>query len=233
MNTVTHGTPTAPVALIYETAGGFDGEIATSLTGLGWQARVLARDVGALSKESGDLWVVQLAPAATESLQFLQALCRLRKEVPLLVVLEAHLLPICVRDLKRLMRNWPARADFLVWPHAPEELEMRVAALSPRQSHDADTRTVYEWGRLQVDAGSYKVSFDGKSVELTPAEFRILLELVQGGGQIALSPGAAGHQQATVKTLISRLRDKLEAAGMDPAALAPPGYCAKWFALRT
>lgn len=215
-----------PLALIYETTGGFDGEIATSLTELGWNARVLARDVGALSKERGDLWVVQLAPAPVESLDFLQALCRLRDGAALLVVLEVHQVRAYSREVARLLRNWPAPADFLVWPHTPEELHMRVARLAPIQRQGTEAGAVYEWGGLRLDTASYRVSFDGKAVELTPTEFRILLELVKGSGQIALSPRSPGQgqsdgrrQNAALKTLISRLRDKLEEAGMDPRAI--------------
>lgn len=231
-----HDTGTTRLALIYETGGDHDGEIASDLAQAGWQARVLARDVDPLLTEQSGLWVVRLAPEPSDSLDFLKTLARARTRVPLLVVVEAHQLPRFAHQLERLLRNWLAPVDLLVWPYMREELRLRLSRLSPTGAPDPDPPTLYERGMLRVDSARYRVSVDGRSVELTPAEFRILLALVKGDGQLVsredllklLGVANGEDRRKTIETHMSRLRRKLEAAGMDRNTIRNMrgvGYC--------
>lgn len=213
--------PTSPIALVYETSGSIDGSLASALAELGWRARVAGRDARALLREDAQLWAVVLSPSAPNSLAFLRDLRRLRARVPLLVaVADRDQLPLYSGEIAPLLRDWSASADLLVWPPAPDELGTRVARLLPGAG------SVYERGPLRVDADRYRVTVGARSVELSHTEFRILLALVEGEGRVvprpkllALSRGEGQRQQQALESHMTRLRDKLEGAGLEPGAI--------------
>lgn len=111
--------------------------------------------------------------------------------------------------------------DYLAKPFSPAELVVRVKAVL-RRTHDSTERTngsgVLEHQDLVIDLDRIEVRRDGKPVALTPAEFRLLVALVQARGRVltrqALLDSLYGASQGealerTVDVHIGRLRDKL------------------------
>lgn len=120
--------------------------------------------------------------------------------------------------------------DYLAKPFGIRELQARVKALlrrSPaasRISGIGDPGEVFEAGGIRLDEDSHDVTFGDTPIDLTPREFELLACLMRHNGRV-LSRDQLLRQAwsweivvetKTVDTHIKRLRDKLEAAGVDP-----------------
>ena len=111
--------------------------------------------------------------------------------------------------------------DYLAKPFSPAELVVRVKAVL-RRARDASATTarhgVLEHGDLVIDLDRVEVRREGRAMLLTPAEFRILVALVQAGGRVLsrqalldslYGPAQGDALERTVDVHIGRLRDKL------------------------
>jgi DNA-binding response OmpR family regulator len=111
--------------------------------------------------------------------------------------------------------------DYLAKPFSPAELVVRVKAVL-RRAKDPDgsrsTRGVMTHGDLNIDLDRVEVRRGRDVLSLTPAEFRLLVALVQARGRVltrqALLDSLYGPAQGetlerTVDVHIGRLRDKL------------------------
>ncbi|MGQ9480632.1 response regulator transcription factor [Chloroflexus sp.] len=76
--------------------------------------------------------------------------------------------------------------DYLVKPFEPSELLARVEAVLRRRNADVlNTSTRLSQGNITLDPVEHKVLFtDGRVVELTPLEFRLLYYLMKNSGRI-------------------------------------------------
>ena len=114
--------------------------------------------------------------------------------------------------------------DYLTKPFSPQELVLRVGAILRRVSSAPPTPAdgdVLSVGSLRIDRAAMTVDVDGRRVELTPTEFRLLLTLAERRGRVQ----ARGHlletvweaapdiQTRTVDMHVQRLRSKLGEAG--------------------
>ncbi len=111
--------------------------------------------------------------------------------------------------------------DYLAKPFSPAELVVRVKAVlrRARNPNGAGPRHgVLEHGDLTIDLDRVEVRRAGGAMSLTPAEFRLLVALVQARGRVlsrqALLDSLYGPSQGdalerTVDVHIGRLREKL------------------------
>jgi len=111
--------------------------------------------------------------------------------------------------------------DYLAKPFSPAELVVRVKAVLRRVRDANGSGThhgVLEHGDLTIDLDRVEVRRAGTAMSLTPAEFRLLVALVQAHGRVltrqALLDSLYGPSQGdalerTVDVHIGRLRDKL------------------------
>lgn len=113
--------------------------------------------------------------------------------------------------------------DYLTKPFTPRDLIRRLTAqLAPCPAAVA-------WGRLAVDPTN-AVRFDGRRVELTLAERRLLVTFMAAGGralgpnelltQVWGYPGPGDH--TIVASMIGRVQDRLEQAGGAGLLVAEP-----------
>ena len=120
--------------------------------------------------------------------------------------------------------------DYLAKPFGVRELQARVKALlrrAPSGSRDSGVAGErIELCGITLDEGSHLAeSAEGTLIDLTPREFELLACLMRHGGKVLsrdqLLREAWGWEYLvetkTVDTHVKRLRDKLEAAGVDPA----------------
>lgn len=111
--------------------------------------------------------------------------------------------------------------DYLAKPFSPAELVVRVKAVL-RRARDANSsgprHGVLEHGDLTIDLDRVEVRREGNAMSLTPAEFRLLVALVEARGRVltrqALLDSLYGPSQGdalerTVDVHIGRLREKL------------------------
>lgn len=111
--------------------------------------------------------------------------------------------------------------DYVTKPFNPEELVLRVAAILRRVESQAGMPEVLAVGPVVLHLLSQRVLVDGRHVDLTRTEYRLLLLLVQMQGRVleraelleevwAADPDM---QTRTVDVHVQRLRSKLGAAG--------------------
>jgi two-component system, OmpR family, phosphate regulon response regulator PhoB len=112
--------------------------------------------------------------------------------------------------------------DYLTKPFSPQELILRVGAILRRiQQGQQPSGDVLRVGPIAIDRSAHRVSVDGRDIELTPTEFRLLLTLAERRGRVqarahlleTVWEAAPDIQTRTVDMHVQRLRTKLEAAG--------------------
>jgi DNA-binding response OmpR family regulator len=73
--------------------------------------------------------------------------------------------------------------DYVTKPFSPRELMARVTAVLRRAADQPLLRSVYYFGGLTIDFGRFEASRDGRRIELTAMEFKLLRALVAHRGQ--------------------------------------------------
>ena len=116
--------------------------------------------------------------------------------------------------------------DYLVKPFSPRELVARVKAIL-RRAGDGDAPlsavTVFDEGRLRIDALRHEVQVGDERIDLTPTEFRLLATLASYPGRVysrfelidRVQGGGFEGYERTIDAHVKNLRRKLE---RDPAA---------------
>ncbi|HEX4804595.1 MAG TPA: response regulator transcription factor [Conexibacter sp.] len=69
--------------------------------------------------------------------------------------------------------------DYVTKPFGRQELLARVEALLRRTSRPPEVRSAYEDGAVRIDFVSREVAADGRPVQLTPLEFKLLSAFVR------------------------------------------------------
>lgn len=112
--------------------------------------------------------------------------------------------------------------DYLTKPFSPQELVLRVAAILRRtKSTEAESSDVTEAGPIRIDRTAHRVTVDGRDIDLTPTEFKLLTLLAERKGRVQprnmlleiVWEAAPDIQTRTVDMHVQRLRAKLGGAG--------------------
>ena len=117
--------------------------------------------------------------------------------------------------------------DYVVKPFSPRELVARVKAVLRRQERVAERREVVEAGALRLDTRTQEATINGRLVDLSALEFRLLHYLVSHPRRIfsrdRLLDVVWGRDRfvtpRTVDVHIRRLRAKIEADPDNPRYL--------------
>jgi phosphate regulon transcriptional regulator PhoB len=144
--------------------------------------------------------------AVEEAADGVEALDRVRRRAPDLMVLDLMLPQMSGLEICRRIRNEPETAklpiivvtargsevdrvlglemgadDYVVKPFSPREVVARVKALLRRANPPADAVSPgsYDRGRLRIDFGTYEVFVDGTMRDLALREFELLRFFVQ------------------------------------------------------
>lgn len=111
--------------------------------------------------------------------------------------------------------------DYICKPFSPRELILRVKAVLKRL--DSSDRSISRSpNKLELDYDSYTAKLDGKVLDLTPLEFRLLTTLAQSPSRVfsrnelldRIYPGHRNVNDRTIDSHIKNLRRKLTA--IDP-----------------
>ena len=180
-----------------------------------------------------------------------EALDLARADEPALVVLDLRLPDVPGEEVARELRTFSsapilmltAKAseddrihglelgadDYVTKPFSPRELVLRVRAIL-RRSPRLQEPTVpcsFGSGRLTVDEGRHEACFDGRLLELTPTEWRLLLALAGAPGRVYSRYELVnrvrglefdGYERA-VDTHVKNLRRKLGDDPQQPAVI--------------
>jgi two-component system, OmpR family, response regulator QseB len=95
--------------------------------------------------------------------------------------------------------------DFLVKPFATAELVARIRAVVRRSARQASD--VWTFGELEIEPKTHLVRVAGKSVSLSPREFRLLLELGRDAGTVV--------PKGTLAARLEPLGDPLDFAAIE------------------
>jgi DNA-binding response OmpR family regulator len=110
--------------------------------------------------------------------------------------------------------------DYVAKPFSPREVVARVKAVLRRAAATPEEGR-FTCGDLVVDPTTFKATYSGRSLELTPTEFRLLAALARRPGRVFTRAELLDEAQGTtyegyertIDTHIKNLRRKLEAAG--------------------
>jgi len=112
--------------------------------------------------------------------------------------------------------------DYLTKPFSPQEMVLRVAAILRRvKAGHEEAADVQQLGPLRIDTTAHRVTVDGREIDLTPTEFKLLLLLAERKGRVQprnlllemVWEAAPDIQTRTVDMHVQRLRAKLGEAG--------------------
>jgi two-component system phosphate regulon response regulator PhoB len=117
--------------------------------------------------------------------------------------------------------------DYLTKPFSPRELVLRVQAILRRaaEAHLVGGARILTLGALRMDLTSHHASFQGRDLQLTPTEFRLLQVLMERGGRTqsrqqllekAWDVGEGVSERLHTRTVdmhVRRLRTKMGQAG--------------------
>ena len=106
--------------------------------------------------------------------------------------------------------------DYLTKPFHPEELLLRIQALL-RRAHGIANQPLLEAGGLALDEARQRCSKDGRDIELTAGEFRLLRYFMLHPGQFLsktqltehLYDGETERDSNVIEVHVNRLRGKL------------------------
>lgn len=134
-------------------------------------------------------------------------------------VSQVPVMVLTARDLERdKVRGLLGGADdYLTKPFGNDELVARVGAVLRRAPAREDEDRVYDDGELRIEPGTREVRVDGRPVDLTPTELRLLTALVRNAGQVLSSSqllaqgwnDSSGTSPGRVKFAVLGLRRKL------------------------
>jgi two-component system phosphate regulon response regulator PhoB len=138
-----------------------------------------------------------------------EALARLRRSVPDLLVLDLMLPDLSGEELCRRVRGDPGLTglpvimltakseevdrvvgfelgadDYVTKPFSPRELVLRVKALLRRSYEAAASSAPLERGPLRLDPERHRCAVEGEEVELTAKEFQLLEVLMRRPGRV-------------------------------------------------
>jgi DNA-binding response OmpR family regulator len=116
--------------------------------------------------------------------------------------------------------------DYVTKPFSFAELVARVQAVLGRTPSAPDSGYVV-YGNIRLDTKKYQASVDGRTLDLTPTEFRLLAALVRRNGQVAAEReliqevwGEAHPEDSSlVRRYVLMLRKKIESDPARPTVL--------------
>ena len=166
--------------------------------------------VPAFKEFAADVVLLDLMLPGKDGLQ----VCRdLRRFSPVPIIM----LTARVEEIDRLLGLELGADDYVCKPFSPREVVARVRAILRRVRSGPSSAAVQG---LQIDEARFDASIDGRSLELTPVEFRLLKMLATTPGRVfsrqqLLDGLYADHRVVTDRTVdshVKNLRRKLQLA---------------------
>jgi DNA-binding response OmpR family regulator len=117
--------------------------------------------------------------------------------------------------------------DYVVKPFSPKELVARVRAVLRRTATSGAPPEVLRVGDVEIDVHRMRTSVGGRSVELTPTEFQLLVALIREPGRVftrgqlldAVHGVAIESYERAIDAHVKNIRKKIESTPGRPRYL--------------
>ena len=159
--------------------------------------------------------------------------CKLLRQDPATSAIPILFLTAKAAEIDRVLGLELGGDDYVTKPFSPRELVLRVKRILERgQPTVGHKRDVFNFGNLRIDVPRHEVSWQGKRIELTATEFRLLNLLAERAGRVQsreqLLRDVWEYDTAidtrTVDTHMRRLREKLGPAAKYLDTVRGVGY---------
>ncbi|MFC4075756.1 response regulator [Salinithrix halophila] len=152
----------------------------------GYQVAVAGDGDAALTKvreEQPDLLVLDLMLPKVDGLEVCRQVRRENRHLPILM------LTAKTEEFDKVLGLELGADDYMTKPFSPRELTARVKAIfrrmeAVRETTDPQPNRKLKVGDLVIDAEGYEVRRQGKTVDLTPKEFELLIYLANHRGKV-------------------------------------------------
>jgi two-component system, OmpR family, phosphate regulon response regulator PhoB len=178
------------------------------------------RSIGLARSWLPDLAILDVLMPGLSGLQ----VCRLLRSDPKLKKMPVIFLTAKVEESDRVQGFEAGGDDYVCKPFSVKELVLRVQSVLRRTAEEAPAGPArLEAGSIVLDVDRHAVTVDGRSVELTATEFKLLHRLMERRGRIQTREHllvdvwdySAEVDTRTIDTHVRRLREKLgSAAGL-------------------
>lgn len=205
--------------------------VAFNLRAAGYDVLTAAQGDDALAKarrEVPDLIILDLMLPEVDGLEVCKILRRDAATSGILIIM----LTAKAAEIDRVVGLELGADDYLTKPFSPRELMLRVKNLLSRQQGHATKKERIQLRGLVIDVPRHLVTVDGKVVDLTATEFKLLTLLAQRRGRVQsreqLLHDVWDYERAidtrTVDTHVRRLREKLGSAASFLDTVRGVGY---------
>lgn len=160
-----------------------------------------------------DLVVLDLMLPEVDGLE----VCKILRRDPSTASIPIIMLTARASELDRVLGLEIGADDYVTKPFSPRELVLRIKKQLQRTGEPEDESEVFQFGEVVVDVPRHAATVQGKRVELTATEFKLLTILVQRRGRVQsrdqLLKDVWEYDETmnsrTVDTHMRRLRQKL------------------------
>jgi DNA-binding response OmpR family regulator len=157
--------------------------------------------------------------------------CKVLKTDPATRHIPIMMLTAKAEEIDRIVGLEFGADDYVTKPFSPREVVLRVKAILRRGEARRDDERLTA-GAITIDPARHSVSVEGKHVNLTSIEFKLLCTLIQRRGRVQardrLLNDVWGYESVidtrTVDTHVRRLREKLGKAGTAVETVRGFGY---------
>lgn len=175
-----------------------------------------------------DLIVLDLMMPGMDGLE----VCRRLRNEPKTSRIPVIMLTARATEADRIVGLEMGADDYLIKPFSPRELVARVKAVLRRTGQQVEPPELIRHGLISVDVKRHEVSSDGRPVQLTATEFRILQFLASRPGRVLsrdeIIDAALGRDtdvfDRTIDVHITAIRRKLGKGGEQIETVRGFGY---------
>lgn len=216
--------------LVVEDEQAISSLVAFHLEQNGYEAVVAAdgrRALDLISRKPPSLVVLDIMLPDIDGLEILTRL----RTTPDTARLPVILLTARAEEADRVLGLEIGADDYVVKPFSPRELMLRVEKLV-KSREPGDARVPQVFGCLEIDEDRFRVAVEGRALDISATEMRLLVELVRCRGRVLsrgqLLQNAWGYlpnvTERTVDTHVKRLRQKLGPASAYLETVRGVGY---------
>ena len=220
--------------LIVEDEEDIAGLIAHHMQGAGFNIMVAYNGAAAfkeISKQLPDLILLDLMLPDIDGIE----VCKMLKQKPGTRDIPIIMVTAKAEEVDRIVGLELGADDYVVKPFNTRELVLRVKGVLKRIKAPVEEQKALSHGELTLDMDAHRVTLQGREIELTLTEFKLLRELLLNKGRVrsreVLLNNVWGYTfegyDRTVDTHVQRLRRKLKDYGEIIETVRGIGYMVK------